>query len=349
MNVIYKELKDGYILKKDDILVIHGIEYRVTDGGSDGNLCWLSASCPINSVIFDKLRIDDKYAFVNDICAVVSTGDFPEVGSYEDLTKVAIALYETPEFKVGDKVKVSHRVDDEDDYPYSFSDDMTKLEGKEFIVKSCRIGDYSFIGDFSFIGKAEKRLNEDPHIYGLKDEGDFIWHSSMLEKVFESDKKSEKSSKVGSFVKPLSISLYDLQLGYILKDGNIVCLCGEEYRVFSGDGYCFLINTSGGTNGNVFIKLGINDKMNFCSSYGSVSSGDFPEFNRLDALTACVKQLMLIEQDSFGKGDSGDASLPEAIKCERINFTMDISEPDEPSDTGIIRLPEIKDDFKIIL
>lgn len=345
MNVIYKELKDGYILKKDDILVIHGIEYRVTDGGSDGKCCWLTASGPINSVIFDKLRIDDKYAFVNDICAVVDKGDFPEVGSYEDLTKVAIALYETPEFKVGDKVKVAHREDGEDDYPYSFTDDMTKLEGKEFIVKSCRIGDYSFIGDFSFIGKAEKRLNEDPHIYGLKDEGDFIWHSSMLKKVSESDKKSEE----WSFVKPSQVSLSDLQSGYILKEGDIVCLCGDKYKVYCGYKYCFLGNISGRPNFSVFSKLGIKDKMNFCSSYGIVSSGDFPEFNRPDSLTACVKQLMLLEQDSFGKGDSGDTPLSDVIRWERIDFSMDISKSDKPSDTGNVRLPEIKDDFKIIL
>lgn len=346
-NPTYFDLKDGRILEKGDILNIHGIEYRVTCGTSKDSRYWLTAPGTGNSIIFDKLRIDDKYAFVNDICAVVSTGDFPEVGSYEDLTKVAIALFQVPEFKVGDKVRIAHREGKEGDYSWYFTDEMTKLESKEYTIK--RVYDVMYlpvVGD-----KVDKRFSEDPHSYYLDGRAsEFCWHSSMLEKVSESDKKPEESSKEETFSKPLQITLSDLQSGYVLKNDDIVCLCGERYKVHGGKEYRFLCNISGGLNRSVFNKLGIINKEYFCSSYGRTFGGDFPEFRRPEDLTACVKQLMLLEEQTFCcKGGSGDKPLPEAIKCERINFTMNISESDEPSDTGTVRLPEIKDDFKIIL
>ena len=342
-NPTYFELKDGRILENGDILNIHGIEYRVTDGGSDSTRCWLTSSFG-NSFIFKKLGIEDKAAFVRGICPIVNYGEFPEVGSYKDLTKVAIALFQVPEFKVGDKVRVAYRKDDEDDYPWYFTDEMLALSGKVYTIKAVDVC------GLSFSGKAFERLSQDPHCYHLDAEGkDFDWHSSMLKKVSESDKKSEESSKEEASVKSSLIRLPDLLSGYILKPWDIVCLCKEKYNVCCGDGYCFLNNISGGLNGNVFIKLGIKDEMNFCSSYGSVSLGGFPEFNRLDALTACVKQLMLLEQKSFGSGDASASPLSDVIKWERIDFSMDIGKSDKPSDTGNVRLPEIKDDFKIIL
>ena len=349
-NPTYFDLKNGRILKKGDILNIHGIGYRVIEGCSDKHH-WLAASGVVNSIIFEKLGIEDKESFVRDICPIVDYGDFPEVGSYEDLTKVAIALYEVPEFKVGDKVKVAHREGNEEDYPEFFTYEMTKLEGNEYTITKVKGANLStFVND-----KSEERLNKDPNIYYLDGEAsEFDWHSSMLEKVSESDKKLEEFSKEDTVVKPFQVSLSDLQSGYILKGCDIICLCGERYRVISGDGYCFLSNISGVLNHSVFDKLGITDKENFCSSYGTVSCGDFPKFNRLDALTACVKQLMLLESGLFEldlscKGDSGDTPLPEVIKAGRLNFAMDISESDKPSNTGTVRLPEIKDDFKIIL
>lgn len=343
-NPSYFDLKNGRILEKDDILNIHGVEYRVTDGASDGKRCWLTTSGIRNSFIFDKLRIDDKDAFVRGICSIVDYGDFPEVGSFEDLTKVAIALYEVPEFKVGDKVRVAHREGKEGDYPWYFTDEMLALRDKVYSIKAVDVYGYCFSG------KSYERLSKDPHCYHLDAEGkDFDWHSSMLEKVSESDKKSEEPSKKESFITPSQISLSDLQSGYTLNSSDIVCLCKEEYRVISGGGFCFLNNISGGFNGSVFDKLGIKDKMYFCSLYGTVSSGDFPEFNRLDALTACVKQLMILEKIRDCKGDGEDTPSIEVIKAERLNFAMDISKSDKPSDTGTVRLPEIKDDFKIIL
>ena len=271
-NPTYFDLKNGRILEKGDILNIHGIEYCVVDGCSEGKRCWLGVSGVRNSVIFDKLRIEDKYDFVNDICAVVSTGDFPEVGSFEDLTKVAIALFQVPEFKVGDKVKVAYRKDGEDDYPWSFTDEMTSLQGKVYTIKRA-VMVTSPLSDF-FGGMANERLSQDPSCYYLNADGrDFSWHSSMLEKVSESDKKSEESSKEESFVKPSQISLSDIQLGYTLKNGDIAVL----------------------------------------------------------------------------RGDASTNPLSDVIRWERINFSRDISKSDEPSDTGNVRLPEIKDDFKIIL
>ena len=342
-NPTYFDLIDGRILEKYDILNIHGIKYSVSDGGSDSKRCWLTASGVRNSIIFEKLGIKDKVAFVTSICPIVSKGDFPEVCSFEDLTKVAIALFQVSEFKKGDKVKVVHREDDEDDYPWSFTDEMTALGDKIYTIKKVEL----IINPQS--GKANERLSEDPFCYYL-DTGsrDFQWHSSMLEKVSESDKKSEESSKEESSSKSSRISLSDLQSGYILKGGDTVVLCGETYKVYCCNPY-FLYNVSGGFNDSVFDKLGIEDKMYFCSIYGTVSSGAFPEFKRLEDLTACVKQLMILEKMRDCKGDSGDTSSIEVIKAERLNFVMDISESDEPSDTGTVRLPEIKDDFKIIL
>jgi len=342
-NPTYFKLIDGRILERDDILNIHGIKYRVATGTSEGKRCWLTSSVG-NSFIFKKLGIEDKAAFVRGICPIVNYGDFPEVGSYEDLTKVAIALYEVSEFKVGDKVKVDYREDDEDDYPWSFTNEMTSLQGRVYTIKEVVTVTSPTYGD-----KADERLSADPHCYHLDAEGrEFDWHSSMLEKVSESDKKSEEPSKEGSFVKSSQISLSDLQSGYILKYTDTVVLCGETYRVYGPD-CCFLNNISGGPNHSVFDKLSIKDKEYFCSLFGRVSGGDFPEFERLDSLTACVKQLMLLEQKSFGSGDASASPTTEAVKCEKINFTMDISKSDKPSDTGNVRLPEIKDDFKIIL
>jgi hypothetical protein len=267
-NPTYFDLKNGRILEKGDVLNIHGIVYRVVDGTSDGKRCWLNVSGERNSIIFDKLRIDDKYAFIKGICPIVDSGDFPEVGSYEDLTKVVIALYEVPEFKVGDKVKVAHREDNEGDYPWYFTDEMLELSDKVFTIKAV-----SVCGP-SFSGKAYDRVRKDPHCYHLDAEGkDFDWHSSMLKKVSELDKKSEEPSKDVFFYKPSPVNLSDIQLGYTLKDGDIAVL----------------------------------------------------------------------------RGDASASPLSDVIKWERINLTMDASELDKPSDTGTVRLPEIKDDFKIIL
>ena len=182
--ITYADLKGGKILKPDDILILHGLRYRVSQN------VYLAGQDCINNQIFDKLRIPDKLGF----CAAfgkVTDGGFPFMESFEALTKAVIALYEMSPYKVGNKVVIMERKGRDIDYPYSFIDEMAEQKGKVYTIK--RIITAPYITD-------RKYHNGDPHKYKLDDSTSYDWHSSMFRLAERSDMEikemedTEKSS-----------------------------------------------------------------------------------------------------------------------------------------------------------
>ena len=109
-TVTYHDLKHkGYILETDDLLTLHGIQYRVAKPTYE---YWLSTTGEsagmLNSTIFDTLNLD-KSEFLSKLFGDSSSyeGDFPAMDSAEKLTKLVIALYEQPMFHPGDEVKIA--------------------------------------------------------------------------------------------------------------------------------------------------------------------------------------------------------------------------------------------------
>lgn len=166
MEVTYNELHHGYTLKPGDTLTIHGCTYSVAEE------CFLNYIGPhYNDRIFEVLGIDRI-----EVCKKYGMdvpGMFPYMKSMQCLTNLVKALYEMSPFKVGDKVKISERVGNKDDYPYAFTDSMEALKGNIFTIEkiSPTLGHNS-----------RKYSNGDPNQYNLKESG-YCWHSSMFERV----------------------------------------------------------------------------------------------------------------------------------------------------------------------
>ena len=77
-------------LKKYDRIELHGLRYKVV---AFADLWFLEAEGMINSTIFKKLGIENKFQFCKDIIGYMpKEGGFPEVETLEDLTKIAEAL-----------------------------------------------------------------------------------------------------------------------------------------------------------------------------------------------------------------------------------------------------------------
>ena len=90
--------------------------------------------------------------------------------------------------------------------------------------------------------------------------------------------------------------------GYILHQGDTLCLHGVEYKVETHGGIYFLDNQSRGYNDKVFQVLDIN-KVDFCEKIIGVETygGDFPEVKTLSDLTTLVKALY--ERSPYKVGD----------------------------------------------
>jgi hypothetical protein len=93
-----------------------------------------------------------------------------------------------PRFKVGDKVRVIHRTEDESRYRCGFVDGMAALAGQIYTVKNVYRG-----------GKAhDDRLPDDGYNYNI-DDIHWTWVSSMLELVEETPSPSKEEPKVLDF------------------------------------------------------------------------------------------------------------------------------------------------------
>ena len=94
MEATYDDLKIGYILKLGDIINIDGLIYSVTCGLG----YYLNASGTyFNSDIFKLTSRSDKIDWAQKFGKVVGGAgaySFPELDSFEALTKFTIAIYE---------------------------------------------------------------------------------------------------------------------------------------------------------------------------------------------------------------------------------------------------------------
>ena len=177
MEVTYKDIVDGHILKYQDTLTLHGCRYEVC------NDCFLSGSGCCNDKVFmvlgiDKIQVCRKYGMERD-------GMFPYMKSFECLTKLVKALYEMSPFKVGDKIRVKPMKGDGDDYPFFYADEMASRAGEIHTITS--------IEPVTFICK-KRYYNGDPHRYRLdldEDDACYDWHSSMFELVTRAEQRAD--------------------------------------------------------------------------------------------------------------------------------------------------------------
>ena len=176
---------------------------------------------------------------------------------------------------------------------------------------------------------ATNTITASPEFGSLEDLTDFVNALNSGEwKNLANPDNEEKLNK--------DITYEDLVGGYILQEGDTLTLAGIPYKVH---GTHFLFATNGDAYGEIFDVLGIKDKDAFCSTYGELAARecDFPEFKTYNGLTKCVIELMR-------KAEHIDFEAPEPFAV-----SMDYEQIEETTDTGIVRLPEIKDDFKIII
>lgn len=293
MKVNYKDLLDGYILRNEDELLIHGIKFCVHDplGLKRG---WFLARKRTTSDIFRILNITNKYDFAKSIATLTNRPDvtFPEMETAEDLTKLVIALYEKSPYKVGDKVKLVENLQDK----AWVEDEMLKFAGR--IVTIDDIQDCTDNGD--------ERINGDPHRYVFKETEYFVWPSTTFTPVYIDDSADASTDHDVKTDNPEErmITKKDLENGYILQLYDKLCFKDLKYQVrgFNGSYYlgCYPYP---GVNSTVFYKyLSDIDRERVAKSFGSnrVSATDasFPEFPDLDSLSAFVLHIMrLLDND----------------------------------------------------
>jgi len=81
-------------------------------------------------------------------------------------------LLPIPLFQVGDTVRVREGLDSDGGYPYGVASDMEDMAGREFTIKSVKVGDRKVI----------EKLGDDGCLYRLEeDEQSFSWSSPMFD------------------------------------------------------------------------------------------------------------------------------------------------------------------------
>ena len=102
--------------------------------------------------------------------------------SYEEFMAKYIGFWDGLEswinnLKRGDQVVIDHRFGDQYDYPYSFTDEMTRYSGKTMTI-SC-------VSNLSFL-PCKFGFGSDKVFYFEEDYGGFSWHASMFANPFDS-------------------------------------------------------------------------------------------------------------------------------------------------------------------
>lgn len=177
--VTYEQLKNGYVLQGEDKLVLHGLDYKVVSSMISGYnyLCYIRGT---NSRVFDVLGMDaeERRNFVkrfNPVNYADAQGTFPEFNDFKTLTDLVIALYEVPEYKVGDWVTVLPRTGT---YGFiSYVDKMVEYAGNTYQVEYCNLR--------SSTPTHDGRDSGDPHSYNLG--GDFYWTTQMLRRATDEE------------------------------------------------------------------------------------------------------------------------------------------------------------------
>ena len=111
------------------------------------------------------------------VCSGPAPFDIPEVtiDKAHDLYYEFICdLYNwVNSLKPGDQVTVEIPRGDPYDYPYTFAEEMMDYAGKTMTISGCRT---SHAGGHRFSNGSDRAFKF------VEDEGEFLWHSSMLEK-----------------------------------------------------------------------------------------------------------------------------------------------------------------------
>jgi len=186
MEVTYKDIVEGYTLKSNDTLTLHGCKYEVHEN------CFLIGHGCSNDRVFmvlgiDKIEICERYGMNR-------SGMFPYMKSLECLTNLVKALYEMSPFKVGDKVRIKPMTGDGDDYPFYYASEMASRAGEIHTITSIKTE--------AHICK-KMHYNGDPHRYRLDLDGEYCcydWHSSMFELVTKAEQRVDvKAHKEHSY------------------------------------------------------------------------------------------------------------------------------------------------------
>lgn len=177
--VTYEQLKNGYILQKGDKLILHRLDYEVCFSGD----YYLSCTTKSNSYVFDILGMEAKEREdftrrFNPVRFGEAQGAFPEFNDLKTLTELVIALYEVPEYKIGDWVTILPRDESKDYSPVCYANGMTEYVGKTYKVKRCNIR-----AETQSCGGVD---NGDPHSYDL-DGIEYHWTSQMIRKATEEE------------------------------------------------------------------------------------------------------------------------------------------------------------------
>lgn len=302
-KINYSNLTSGYTLKRGDYLLIHGFNYTVV---GQPDCCWLSIDGYDNAIIFEKLgRFNDRQKWAkefDDTININSCSSFPEFSSFEKLSTFVKALYQTPGYKIGDKVRIKKREGEGGDYPCNYTEEMREHEGKTLTISS-----FSFPAHTETLERA-KRYDGDLFFYGLDVDGDnWLWTSSMFEPVEDAADKTDTKAKEHT---AKLVTSEELAAGYILKHRDRVVLNGVEYEVvdeFNGD-YYWMTPTDGSVKeDNIFTSLGYDkDEVGkWASSFGAINTEpDFPEFESLDNLSQFAFDILLVVDRRKKAGDT---------------------------------------------
>jgi len=188
---------------------------------------------------------------------------------------------------------------------------------------------------------ATNLVTASPEFGCLEDLTDFVnaLNSGEWKNPINLDKKDEPKR---------DITYEDLIDGYILQEDDKFTIAGIPYIVNRSR---FLATTNGYDFGKIFDILGIEDRDAFCEKFGKLACKNccFPEFETYEGLTKCVIELMdraehiPVSPEPFAVSmDYGSGSSTSIVVSSELMSSSTL-------DTGIVRLPEIKDDFKIIL
>lgn len=292
-TVTYYDLKKkGRILQAEDLLTLHGIQYKVVQPAFH---YWLSTTGEsagmCNSIIFDTLNLD-KSEFLSKLFGDSSSyeGDFPAMDSAKKLTKLVIALYEQPMFQPGDTIKIANYKEGTD-YPFGFTGSMKKYSGDQYFVK-------------------DVDTSSQTHSYYLTGIG-FIWSENQLILVNRASEVSKDTVKEKDMQNADTTSInyvtFDmLKAGYIFKEtdhiqiGPLDCVIMSRFEPGGEKRYWISLNNR--LENIIYDELGISieEKNKMAEKCGAADTFySSPEFGSLENLSKFV--LMLLEYNKTPK------------------------------------------------